>query len=380
MKRSLALCLMIGVLLLILVPVYGAYGDELEDLRKQQQQIERQMQQRRDEIRSKEREIKSLSQQMEDLNSSIAAVEKDLADLQVQLTEAIKRVEKVEQELQQAENKLNERTEIFKKRLVEIYYHGDVSYLEVLMESTSMTDFLVRMELLQKIAEHDMKLLDEIEAERAAIEEKKVELEQERDKIAQVKKETEDKKARLAAQQQEKAELVNALKYEKAAIERALAEEEEASRRLAAQIREIMSRMNSDRQFSGGKLAWPVPGHTRITDDYGMRVHPILKTKRMHTGVDIAAPSGAKVVAGESGEVILARSYGAFGNTVIINHGSGIASMYAHLSAFTVKEGDVVVRGDQVGKVGSTGLSTGPHLHFEVRKNGEPINPWPYLK
>ena len=248
------------------------------------------------------------------------------------------------------------------------------------MESTSMTDFLVRMELLQKIAEHDMKLLDEIEAERAAVEEKKVELEQERDKIAQVKKETEDKKARLAAQQQEKAELVNALKYEKAAIERALAEEEEASRRLAAQIREIMSRMNSDRQFSGSKLAWPVPGHTRITSDYGMRTHPVLKTKRMHTGVDIAAPSGAKVVAGESGDVILARYYGAFGNTVIIDHGSGIASMYAHLSSFTVKEGDVVVRGDQVGKVGSTGLSTGPHLHFEVRKNGEPINPWPYLK
>ncbi|HHW07627.1 MAG TPA: peptidoglycan DD-metalloendopeptidase family protein [Clostridia bacterium] len=380
MKRVVALCLLCGVLVLSWLPVYTVSGNELDELRQRQEQIERQIQQRRQEIQSKEKEIKSLSQQMEDLNRNIGAVEKDLHELAVQLGEATQRVEQAERELKQAEDKLAERTGIFKKRLVEIYCLGDVSYLEVLMESTSMTDFLVRMELLQKIAEHDMKLLDEIEAERAAVEEKKAQLESERDKIAQMKAETEDKKARLAAQQEEKAKLVNALKTEKAVIERALAEEEETSRRIAAQIREIMARMSDDRQFAGGKLAWPAPGYSRITSDYGMRVHPILKTNRMHTGIDIAAPSGAKVIAAESGRVMMAGYYGAYGNTVIINHGSGIATLYAHLSAITVKEGDEVLRGDQVGKVGSTGLSTGPHLHFEVRKDGEPVNPWSYLK
>ncbi|HHY59992.1 MAG TPA: peptidoglycan DD-metalloendopeptidase family protein [Clostridia bacterium] len=380
MKRVLAFCLLCVALLLAWLPVYAVYGDELEELRRQQEQIERQIQQRRQEIQAKDREIKSLSQQMEELNRNIEAVEKDLENLAQQLAAATHRVEQAEQELKEAEDRLAERTDIFKNRLVEIYTLGDVSYLEVLMESTSMTDFLVRMELLQKIAEHDMKLLDELEAERAAVEEKKAELERERDHIAQIKGETENKKARLAAQQEEKAKLVNALRTEKAVIERALAEEEETSRRIAAQIREILARLGDDRKFSGGKLAWPAPGYTRITSEYGMRMHPILKTQRMHTGIDIAAPAGAKVIAAESGQVMMAGYYGAYGNTVIINHGSGITTLYAHLSAITVKQGDEVLRGDQIGKVGSTGLSTGPHLHFEVRENGEPVNPWSYLK
>lgn len=377
MKRTLIFVLVLSVLALALVPVYGG---ELEELRGRQQQIDRQIKEHRDTIQSKNRELKTVANQMETLDRSIAAVEKDLNDLQIQLAAAVERVEQVLEELGKAEAALEERTEIFRKRLVELYHHGDVSYLEVLMESTSMTDFLVRMELLQKIAENDMKLLDEIEEEKAEIEEKKLQLERERDRIAQVKQETETKKARLATQQQEKSQLAEALKHEKEVIERALAEEEKASRELATQIRDILARMSDDRKFAGGKLAWPTPGNTRITSEYGMRFHPTLKQNRMHTGIDIAAPMGAKVIAGDTGQVILAKFYGAYGNTVIVNHGSGIASMYAHLSAFTVKEGDEVLRGDQIGKVGSTGLSTGPHLHFEVRQNGEPISPWPFLK
>ncbi|NLC77687.1 MAG: peptidoglycan DD-metalloendopeptidase family protein [Clostridia bacterium] len=381
MKKGLALFLVLVFMSLVLVPVvYGSDEEELEGLRNQQQQVDRQIQEYREEIQTKNRELKTLSQQMEELDRNIAAVEKDLAHLQEQLTAAIARVEQVQQELNEAEAALQERTDIFRKRVVEIYHQGEVSYLEVLMESTSMTDFLVRKELLQKIAEHDLRLLDEIEAEKAVIEDKKAQLEQERDRIRSVKEETETKKNRLAQQQEEKSRLANALKTEKEAIERALKEEEEASRRLAAQIRAIQARMSGNRQFAGGKLAWPTPGYSRITDDYGMRLHPILKQNRMHTGIDIAAPMGAKVVAGDNGEVILAQPFGAYGNTVIIDHGSDISTMYAHLSSISVKVGDEVLRGDQIGKVGSTGLSTGPHLHFEVRENGEPVNPWPYLK
>lgn len=377
MKKGLALFLSLAVIICALVPVYGG---ELEELRNQQQQVDRQIQEYRQNIQAKDRELKTLSQQMEELDRNIAAVEKDLDRLAEELAAAVARVNQVLQELEEAEAALAERTEIFRNRIVEIYHQGDVSYIEVLMESTTMTDFLVRMELLQKIAEHDMKLLDEIEAEKAAIEKKKAQLEQERDHIKAVKAETETKKSRLAQQQGEKKQLADALKHEKAAIERALKEEEEASRQIAAQIRAILARSSSDRQFAGGKLAWPTPGYSRITSDYGMRNHPVLKQKRMHTGIDIGAPMGAKVVAGESGRVIMARPFGAYGNTVILEHGSNITSLYAHLSSFTVKEGDEVLRGDQIGKVGSTGLSTGPHLHFEVRENGEPVNPWPYLK
>ncbi|NLL19540.1 MAG: hypothetical protein GX262_11045, partial [Clostridia bacterium] len=151
MKKGLALVLGLVVIICALLPVYGG---ELEELRNEQQRVDRQIQEYRQNIQAKDRELKTLSQQMEELDRNIAAVEKDLDHLQEQLTAAIARVTQAQQELNEAEADLAERTEVFRKRVVEIYHQGDVSYIEVLMESTSMTDFLVRMELLQKIAEH----------------------------------------------------------------------------------------------------------------------------------------------------------------------------------------------------------------------------------
>jgi murein DD-endopeptidase MepM/ murein hydrolase activator NlpD len=111
-----------------------------------------------------------------------------------------------------------------------------------------------------------------------------------------------------------------------------------------------------------------------------MRTHPVTRVRSMHTGVDIAAPLGSPAVAGEVGEVIYAGWFGAYGWTVVLDHGGGISSMYPHLSKITVKEGQIVGRGEEVGKIGSSGVSTGPHIHFEIRKNGDPINPWTYLR
>jgi murein DD-endopeptidase MepM/ murein hydrolase activator NlpD len=126
------------------------------------------------------------------------------------------------------------------------------------------------------------------------------------------------------------------------------------------------------------KLAWPTPGYSRITSEYGWRTHPILKTRRWHTGIDIGVPHGEKVVAAEDGKVVLAEYYGAYGNTVIILHGGNISTLYGHLSRINVKNGEFVVRGQKIGEIGTTGLSTGPHLHYTVMKNGQDINPWKF--
>lgn len=377
MKKYLIACFVLLFISLAFLPVWGG---ELDDLKKQQEQTAEQIKKHQQEISSKNKEIKSLTDQMTSLDRTIEAVEKDLEGLQEELEAAVERVEQVLAELEDARERLQNRTEVFKNRVVGIYHQGDVSYLEVLMDSSNMTDFLVRMELLQKIAEHDMKLLDQIEKEKAIIEAKKAQLEEERDKIAQVKLDTELKKDRLANQQMEKSRLAEALKKEKAVIEKALAEEEEASKKLTEKIKELQARLASDRKFSGNKMLWPTPGYTRITDVYGPRWHPVLKKNSNHTGIDIGAPMGAKIVAVDYGQVIYVGYFGAYGNTIIVEHGSGITSMYAHMSAFTVKEGAEVLRGEQIGKIGTTGISTGPHLHFEVRKNGEPVNPMPYLK
>lgn len=158
-----------------------------------------------------------------------------------------------------------------------------------------------------------------------------------------------------------------------------LDELEAESEKIAEEIRRLEKSDTTGYQGSG-KFKWPTPGYTRITSPYGMRTHPILRTKRMHTGIDIGAPKGANVVAAENGKVIFAGWNNAYGQTVIISHGGNITSMYAHLTSYSVKVGQEVKKGAVIAKVGSTGWSTGPHLHFEVRKNGNTIDPMPYLK
>ncbi|WP_227762334.1 murein hydrolase activator EnvC family protein [Zhaonella formicivorans] len=380
LKKLIMVVLALAFLGTSILPVYG---DELDNLRKQQRETDREIRAYKNLISAKKRELRSLAAQLQDLEENIAATEKDLDELQNQLVAAQGKVAAAEQNLQEAEAALEERNRIFANRLVEIYKNGDVNFMEVLLSSTDLTDFLVRFELLSKIAEQDMEMLKSIEAEKERIAAYKKELEERRDEIKALKSRTEEKQASLEERKQEKEKLQAQISNEKEAAERALAEEEQASREIAKKIREIQARLNSNKKstkYMGGKFAWPTPGYDRITSDYGYRIHPILKTKRMHTGVDIAAPSGAEVVAAEKGTVVFVGWFGAYGKTVLVEHGSNITTMYPHLSAYSVKEGDTVARGDQIGKVGSTGLSTGPHLHFEVRVNGEPVNPWNYLR
>ena len=135
-----------------------------------------------------------------------------------------------------------------------------------------------------------------------------------------------------------------------------------------------------DGPYSGGTMGWPVPGHTRISSPYGYRIHPVFKTRKLHTGIDIPAPSGTTVAAASDGTVIYSGTLGGYGKTIMIDHGGGVVTLYGHNSSLTVSEGTTVKRGNTIAKVGSTGISTGPHCHFEVRKNGGYVDPMPYLR
>ena len=183
----------------------------------------------------------------------------------------------------------------------------------------------------------------------------------------------------LDGQKLEKKEILGSVQQERAAYERALAELEENSRQLEAMIRKMQGGDDSE-ALGTGVYTWPTPGYTNITSAYGMRFHPILKTRKMHTGVDIGAPMSATIVAADSGKVIHAGWMGGYGQVLVVDHGNGISTLYAHQSAFLVSNGQTVNRGDPIGKVGSTGWSTGPHLHFEVRINGSYTDPMPYIQ
>ncbi len=371
-----------GVIALVLTMVFGmslwpVYGNELDRLRQEQQRINRQIELQQRALQTANRQINTLASELEKLERDIDRLERELELLEKQMAEAEGRVVQAERELQEAENALEERTRVFRARIKEIYLNGQVDYLEVLLQSTTLTDFLVRFELLQKIAEQDVQMLQNIEAERQAVEQKKANLEARRDDIAKLKARRERDQQRLESQVREKERLQAKLLNDKATIEKSLAEEEQAAREIAAKIRELAAKTG---QYTGGKMAWPVPNYFRLTSEYGNRLHPILKTQRFHNGIDIAAPIGASVVAASDGRVIMADWLGAYGKAIVIDHGGQVSTLYAHLSQISVKEGAQVKRGQVIGKVGNTGLSTGPHLHFTVFEKDEPVSPWTYLR
>ena len=273
------------------------------------------------------------------------------------------------------EASMNEQNERLNARLRTMYINGNVGFLDVLLGSESISDFMTNMDRVQLIYESDKEVIEALEQQHRIIEaQKQYLLDLQAELVAYRNKEAEKKESLRQNQTQtaeKRAEVARNNKELEALLDAQLAE----ANRLVAEI----LRLQGTEDYVGGTLAWPVPGVTRVTSEFGMRMHPILKVRRMHTGLDIGAPSGTTVVAANAGRVIQSGWNSGYGNMVAIDHGGGIVTLYAHHSSNLVSTGDIVVRGQAIAKVGSTGMSTGPHLHFEVRVNGEYKDPRGYL-
>lgn len=369
---------LMGILLMYLLAPVSA--DELTRLRQEQEALSRQIEQRQQELLRTEREIRSVATDINKLELDIEKVQREIDDLKKQLADTEAKVKETEEELEEALERLAERTDALAARVKEIFINGQVNYIEVLLQSNSINDLLTRMVLLEKLMEQDMALLEIIEAERNAIELKKAELELKKTEIVAIKLDTERKEQDLLAKTRERQIWLASLETDSEALSQALDDLEEDSKEVERLIQAALAASGSWGEGIVGKAAWPTPGYTRVSSDYGMRLHPILRTQRMHTGIDIAAPRGVDIVAADFGKVILADWMGGYGRTIIIDHGQGVSTLYAHQNDLLVKQGDNVTKGQVIGKVGSTGQSTGPHLHFEVRLNGTHTNPWPYLR
>ena len=375
---------LVFVLSLILVltslrPAFSpvAVGSELDERKRELEQISKQIEQKTNQLDQVRREQKSVTSELNVIEADIDKIETEIQYLNKKAQMLNSQINTTRKELEQAQMELQEQTEILGHRLKSIYQMGEVNYLEVLLDSTSFSDFLTRFDLLQKITEQDMALIQGIEKRRQYIAAREIELETALLQVKSVQEENREKQDYLQERSEEKGKVLASIKQERAKYERALDELENTSRRLEKTIRDMQSKSPSQPAASGGMI---YPVNARISSEFGMRPHPILKTRRMHNGVDFAASKGTSVKAAQSGTVICAGWQGGYGQTVIINHGGGISTLYAHLSRISVRNGQEVARGAEVGKVGSTGLSTGPHLHFEVRVNGSPTNPRNYLK
>ncbi|GAQ25774.1 murein hydrolase activator EnvC family protein [Tepidanaerobacter syntrophicus] len=375
-QKMLASVLLLAIALTVASP--AAFGD-INDLKKQQQNINNQIQNIRNSIKQVEDAKKDVSQELTSLEIKLSNAEKELSTVEAKLQETQTKLVNVTEELKQAEAKVAEQKDDLNTRMRALYKTGPVDYIEVILASSSFSDFLTRLDMVKRIIEADKNLLAEFKARQEEVEAKKAELEEQQRIIAQQRRDISSRRATIVAYRGERQRLMTELEKQKAEYERQEDQLLKDSENLRKQILAWESK-NKKGFFGTGIFQWPVPSSTNITSEFGWRVHPILKTNRFHEGLDIAASTGSDVVAADDGEVIFAGSYGAYGNTIIVSHGGGISTQYSHLSRILVAEGKKVSKGDKIGLVGSTGWSTGPHLHFGVIKNGEVVNPLDWVK
>lgn len=315
----------------------------------------------KNQLADNKKEIKQLNAEIAELQAAITDTENDIRQLESNIT--IK-----EAELVVKKSEIENTTHDLNARLRQIYKSGSVSFIDIILNSSNISEFITNMEMVSLIYENDKNLVISLKDSYAAIEAQKNEL-------IVLQNSLSAKQTSLEAGQAIMASKRSAASAENKKLEAQLDALNAEADRI---IREIQA-LSGNGSYAGGILSWPTPGYTRVSSEFGYRIHPILGYSKLHTGIDIAAPYGATVIASNSGKVIASYYNSSYGNMIIVDHGGGIATLYAHLSSRLVNVGASVTRGQTIAKVGSTGMSTGPHLHFEVRLNGVYQNPRSYL-
>ncbi|CUU01940.1 MAG: peptidoglycan DD-metalloendopeptidase family protein [Fimbriimonadales bacterium] len=330
-------------------------------------------------INEKKQQERKVRRDIAELDAQIASVSKRLRQTRAELAYARKRQAELAKKLEVLTARLKRRAELLAQRLRSAYKYRSISVLTLISGARNLQELSSRSYALRQIVKTDRQLLDQVRADQQAVAEAKAEMDTVVRRISRLEANLRAEEQELKDAQQEKKETLEAISRERALYERQLAILEAESQAIARRLRALMEtgagRARADKRWSG-RFIRPVSG--RITSGYGMRVHPIFKVRRMHTGIDISAPHGTPIVAADDGVVVGAGYIRGYGNTVIIDHGGGVATLYAHCSAILVSEGQEVKRGQTIARVGSTGYATGPHLHFEVRINGDPVNPAEY--
>lgn len=352
--------------------------NQMDRLELEKSELESAIEENQAQIGIVEGELSKTLEEVEDLSCKIINKQLEISTLEREELILINYIEETEIELKDAEEIYFSQKEMVEKRLVAMYEMGEVKYLDVLLNSENLSDFLSRYYLISEISEADIKLLKEFEQIKIRTESLSKSLTDKKNELEENKKQCEKDKISLSNMEILKRNKVAKLNAEELELYAQIEEYQNQIKQVEQEIKTI-ALANIGDEYIGGEMAWPVPGYTTITSQFGMRTHPITGIYKLHTGVDIGAPMRANFIAANDGVVIKAEYNHAYGNMVMINHGGGIVSLYAHGSEILVSVGDTVTQGTSILKVGSTGYSTGPHAHFEVIVHGEYVEPLEYI-
>jgi murein DD-endopeptidase MepM/ murein hydrolase activator NlpD len=334
-----------------------------------------------DQLRGVKRRQRQVSNELASIDAKLDRTESRLRTTSQNVREASSDLEQASQESATAAARLADQRDQVAARLTAIYQEGDVQPIEVVLQATSFSDFANRLYLLDQVVEHDAEMLGSYEDARATAEARHAELQARQKELLRLKDRVAADRRKARNEREYTERMKRRLLRDRAGWEKALAELEQDSSEVEAMLQRLRQGADGEPIPTGawtGTLQWPLRG--RLSSGYGYRIHPIYRVRKMHTGIDIAASSGTPIRAAAPGKVVHASRWGGYGNCVIVDHGSSMATLYAHCSRIAVKNGARVEQGDVVGYVGSTGLATGPHLHFEVRRDGRHVDPTSLLK
>lgn len=365
-----------------------AKEQEIADAKKAKDELQNNLTSVQEIKNSLEKSKADLSLYIEELDASLAALETKIAELNQLIIDKENEITEKSAELEEAIEVQTAQYEAMKIRIKFMYEQGGTYYLEMIFGSEGLGDMLNTADYIEMLSEYDRNKLQEyilhsefVALSKEALEEEKVLLDEAK---AAVEAEQAVVNELLAEKENQIIAVMGDISQKEQAIEEFEADirmQNETIAALEKAVAEERSRLAAEqaRRYNGGVFAWPAPAYRRISDEYGDRIHPILNVPQFHNGIDMAAPGGSDILAAYDGKVVAASYNGSMGNYIMIDHGDSVYTIYMHASALYVAEGTEVTKGQRIAAVGSTGRSTGNHLHFSVRVGGKYVNPRTYL-
>ena len=377
----LALLMLLPMVSMIISSAGAVTQSEIDALKKEQEESQAKQDALKDQLADLEADQAAAQEKRQLLTEQLNAINAEIANIDAQISYYDGEIAQKEEERKEAEAREAEQYDLFCQRVRMMEEQGTVSYWSILFNAESFSDLLDRIADVDAVMAYDNEIMDQLIATREELERVQGELESARAEEQAAKEQQEAKKAEQQAKVAEAQALVDQINADTAEVNRQLDAESAAASEIQAEIAQKQKQLEEERKQNNIVISsetgylWPLPGYYRLSSQFGYRIHPITGVAHSHTGIDIPASGGTPILAAKSGQVVTSAYHYSYGNYVVIDHGNGNSTLYAHMSSRAVSEGQMVTQGQVIGYVGTTGSSTGNHLHFEVRDNYTRVDP-----